>query len=198
MSDKPSRDRRDDILSAALGCFLERRYAATSIRDIGKQSGASIGSMYHFFAGKDELARALLAQAVSGWRDPTAAQLPDAADCETTIKASVRGLLDWAAANPRQFAFMDEMRAIVSTRGDAPLLAAMLDGGQETAAAVYNPYATSGAVRPLHWPIAYALMVGPAYAYLRLPPGRRATINTPTEVRELLAEAAWQAVKAPA
>jgi len=198
MSDKPNRDRRDDILSAALGCFLERGYAATSIRDIGKSSGASIGSMYHFFSGKDELAQALLSEAVNGWRAATAAHLRPAADCETTIKASVRGLLDWAMANPRHFAFMDEIRAITSTRNDVPLLAAMLDGGQEAAAAVYDSYVTSGEVKPLHWPIAYALMVGPTYAYLRLSPDRRVMTNSPIEIRELLAEAAWQAVKAVA
>ncbi|HTO27428.1 MAG TPA: TetR family transcriptional regulator, partial [Devosia sp.] len=44
-------DRRRQILDAALSAFLERGYAATSIADIRARSGASTGSIYHFFAG---------------------------------------------------------------------------------------------------------------------------------------------------
>ena len=60
-------DRRRQILDAALASFLEKGYAATSIADIRARSGASTGSIYHFFSGKGALAEALLREAVAGW-----------------------------------------------------------------------------------------------------------------------------------
>ena len=53
-------DRRQAILDAALASFVARGYLATSISDIRAASGASTGSIYHFFAGKGALAEALL------------------------------------------------------------------------------------------------------------------------------------------
>ncbi len=58
-------ERRESILEAALGCFLEKGYIATTINDIREASGATTGSIYHFFDGKGALALALLEDAVA-------------------------------------------------------------------------------------------------------------------------------------
>ena len=50
---------RERILEAARHLFTERGYFNTSIQDIRRSSGLSIGSIYHHFAGKEEIARAL-------------------------------------------------------------------------------------------------------------------------------------------
>ena len=60
-------ERRESILEAALSCFLEKGYIATTIYDIREASGATTGSIYHFFDGKGALAMALLEDAVAGW-----------------------------------------------------------------------------------------------------------------------------------
>ena len=60
-------DRRRQILDAALACFLERGYLGTTIADIRRRSGATTGSIYHFFDGKGALAQALLTDAIVGW-----------------------------------------------------------------------------------------------------------------------------------
>ena len=60
-------ERRESILEAALGCFLEKGYIATTINDIREASGATTGSIYHFFDGKGALAMALLEDAMAGW-----------------------------------------------------------------------------------------------------------------------------------
>ena len=38
-------ERRESILEAALGCFLEKGYIATTINDIREASGATTGSI---------------------------------------------------------------------------------------------------------------------------------------------------------
>ena len=50
---------RQRILEAARHLFTERGYFNTSIQDIRRTSGLSIGSIYHHFSGKEEIARDL-------------------------------------------------------------------------------------------------------------------------------------------
>ncbi|MGV8839050.1 MAG: TetR/AcrR family transcriptional regulator [Bauldia sp.] len=185
--------RRGAILAAALGLFLERGYAATSIADIRAASGASTGSIYHFFRGKGGIAHALLTEAVDGW---TAAGGVEAdAPAELAIKASVTGLVRWAVANPGQFRFMDELRSLSRVDPDLAEVGEALAAGQSASSAAYRRYVAAGQVKPLAWPIAHAVIFGPAYAWLRLPaetqkPG-------PRRAAELLADAAWDAVRVP-
>ena len=54
-----SEQTRERILEAARHLFTERGYFNTSIQDIRRTSGLSIGSIYHHFAGKEEIARVL-------------------------------------------------------------------------------------------------------------------------------------------
>ena len=85
-------ERRESILEAALGCFLEKGYIATTINDIREASGATTGSIYHFFDGKGALAMALLEDAVAGWSGESQSSSDTA---EAVVKASAGGLVTW-------------------------------------------------------------------------------------------------------
>ncbi|HKJ71618.1 MAG TPA: TetR/AcrR family transcriptional regulator [Gammaproteobacteria bacterium] len=50
---------RQRILEAARHLFTERGYFNTSLQDIRRASGLSIGSIYHHFSGKEAIARGL-------------------------------------------------------------------------------------------------------------------------------------------
>lgn len=52
-------DTRERILETARRLFTERGYFNTSIQDIRQASGLSIGSIYHHFQGKEDIARTL-------------------------------------------------------------------------------------------------------------------------------------------
>jgi hypothetical protein len=69
--------RRRQILDAALRCFNQSGLAETKMGDICTEAGVSTGSVYHHFAGKDQLAAALY---LEGSRDytppPSAASAP--------------------------------------------------------------------------------------------------------------------------
>lgn len=47
--------RRQQILMAALECFVEKGYAETTVREIAKQMNASTGVIYNYFNGKEEI-----------------------------------------------------------------------------------------------------------------------------------------------
>jgi AcrR family transcriptional regulator len=183
--------RRDQILQAALACFLARGYDATTIADIRKLSGATTGSIYHAFSSKGDIALALLETAIAGW-SATAPNTPNPS-AEAAIKASVAGLLDWAEANTRLHAFMDEVRLLADSDADFAPLRQRLDAGQAAAAALYAGYVEQGLVRPLPWPVAHSLMLGPTYNYLRLARAGKSRADF-AEARTLLIAAAWKAV----
>src|ERR671920_2372972 len=44
---------RERILEAALRLFAERGYEATTMRDVAREAGASLGLAYRYFASKE-------------------------------------------------------------------------------------------------------------------------------------------------
>lgn len=54
------RDRRQDILQASLHLFAEKGFHGTSMRDIARAAGITEGLIYHYFAGKRDLFRAII------------------------------------------------------------------------------------------------------------------------------------------
>ena len=51
--------RRDQILAAAMACFARQGYHATSMDDVVRESGLSVGAIYTYFASKEDLFLAL-------------------------------------------------------------------------------------------------------------------------------------------
>ncbi|MQA23041.1 TetR/AcrR family transcriptional regulator [Rugamonas rivuli] len=62
---KPRWERRKDarpqeLLAAALDQFVERGYAATRLEDVARRAGVSKGTLYLYFANKEELFKAVV------------------------------------------------------------------------------------------------------------------------------------------
>jgi AcrR family transcriptional regulator len=185
-------ERRESILEAALGCFLEKGYIATTINDIREASGATTGSIYHFFDGKGALAMALLEDAVAGWSgEATAAsEAPEA-----VIKASAAGLVTWGLKNPELFRFMDEIRTLAVNAPEFAAIADTLAEGEGSTQARYSKFVKARKVKDLPWPAAHSLILGPAYNFLRLATAGRARVAA-RRAAEIFGDAAWAAVKA--
>src|SRR3954452_9937474 len=67
---------RDRILAAATRVCAEKGYHSSTIADVVRESGLSVGAIYSYFSGKDELIRLTCDQiAAPGLREP-AARLP--------------------------------------------------------------------------------------------------------------------------
>ena len=184
--------RKIAIKFAALDCFLENGFVATTMADIRKRSGATIGSIYHFYAGKGALALELFEESVASWNDSTV-HLTRGDSPRDRIRGAVFGLLDWARSEPGQFRFMDELRVLALSHDELADCAARLAEGEKTASALYAHWARQGAVRSLPWPVAHALMLGPAYDHARHP----GFAATDAASDALLADAAWEAVRNP-
>lgn len=56
---RPIADPRQQVLDTVLQLFSKRGYFATSVQDISRESGVSVGSIYHHFGDKEGIARSL-------------------------------------------------------------------------------------------------------------------------------------------
>jgi AcrR family transcriptional regulator len=66
---KPRWERRKDarpqeLLAAALDVFVERGFAATRLEDVAKRAGVSKGTLYLYFANKEELFKAMVRETI--------------------------------------------------------------------------------------------------------------------------------------
>jgi AcrR family transcriptional regulator len=71
----PRADRRREILDAALACFVEKGLVVTTIDEIRLAAGASIGSLYHHFDSKEDLAAALYVEGLRDYQEGAVAEL---------------------------------------------------------------------------------------------------------------------------
>src|ERR1700736_2260119 len=91
--------RRQAILEAALACFASKGFTETTMENIRKLSGASTGSIYHHFANKEMLARALYLEGRSSLNAALFTSITTK-DLRTGIKALVYAYLDWFEQHP--------------------------------------------------------------------------------------------------
>ncbi|WP_018991574.1 TetR/AcrR family transcriptional regulator [Aromatoleum toluclasticum] len=119
-------DRRQVILDAAAALFAEQGYDSTSIRDIASRVGLLPGSIYHYFASKEELYLAVhregfrrlmaaVADALAGASDPwerltRVCQVHVAAITSGTYIDRVTGHSLAMTGNPELFAKIRPMR----------------------------------------------------------------------------------------
>ena len=181
--------RKIAIKFAALDCFLEKGFLSTTMADIRKRSGATIGSIYHFYAGKGALAFELFEESVASWSDATT-RLTRGDTPHDRVRGSVLGLLDWARTEPGQFRFMDEIRLLAPANDELSDCAQRLAEGEKNAASLHAHWVRVGSIRSMPWPAAHALMLGPAYDMARHPD----FAATSRDADRLLADAAWAAI----
>src|SRR5437764_15041823 len=95
------------ILQAALEAFDEHGFAAATVEEIRVRSGASIGSIYHHFGGKEGIAAELYVQGVRDYQDGFVRALErHAGDAEAGVRALVRHHLRWVQRHPRLARFL--------------------------------------------------------------------------------------------
>jgi AcrR family transcriptional regulator len=185
-------DRRARILDAALEAFAERGYAAATIADVRLRSGASVGSIYHRFGGKEGIAAELYLDCLSRYQRGLVATLRRCRDAEAGIRALVRHHLRWVERNPQRAMFLLERRDAEAAAEDR--VRAL---NHETFAAVRTwlaPHVEAGAIRPMPLELLYAIVLGPCQEHARQRLRGRTKLSL-AETERVLAAAAWGAVR---
>jgi AcrR family transcriptional regulator len=189
--------RREAILDAALACFLERGVAGAGIEQVCARSGASVGSVYHHFGGKEGLAGAVYLAAMGDYQASFMAALrrhPD--DAEAGVRAAVGEHVRWCLRRRPDRARFLLFHGDAARSAAAALLAQLNREFFASVLAWWRPHVRYGALRELDLDLAYALWLGPAQEYCRLRLAGRTEV-APAHAAPVLADGAWQALRSP-
>ena len=187
-------ERQNAILSAALECFTERGFAATTVEEIRKRSGASIGSIYHHFGGKEGLAAELYVDGLGGYQAGLLEALEGKPDAEASIRALVRHHLRWVEANPALAKFLMNRRETELRLATEARVRALNRDFFPRVAAWMERHVHSRALRPVPADLWEPLLLGPSQEFARLWLAGRTRIALRRAEREL-AEATWNALR---
>ena len=190
------RSRKDEILQAALACFTDFGVDATTIEMIRDRSGASIGRLYHHFGNKERIIGALYLAGTAEYAALLAEGFAQADSAEACVKLLVTSYVDWVVANP------DWARFILHSRGrvEASEVGAELREVNRVnfrrildALAVYR---AQGLFKAMPVDCFTSVVIGPTHDFARHWLAGR-TQTSLAESRELLAQVAWDSVRAP-
>lgn len=187
-------ERQNAILSAALECFTERGFAATTVEEIRKRSGASIGSIYHHFGGKEGLAAEVYVDGLGGYQAGLLEALEGKPDAEASIRALVKHHLRWVEANPALAKFLMNRRETELRLATEARVRALNRDFLPRVAAWMERHVHSRALRPVPADLWEPLLLGPSQEFTRLWLAGRTRIALRRAEREL-AEATWKAVR---
>jgi AcrR family transcriptional regulator len=180
---------RQAILDAALAEFAEKGMGSATVEGVRRRSGASVGSIYHWFDGKEAIVSALYVEGVRDYQRGLLDTLRRNTDAERGIKSLVRHHLRWVERNP------DLARFLLATREtDGQELREL---NREVFSATANwlqPHVKAGRVRRLPLDLYYMLLIGPSQEFARhwLQDLMRSSIRT---AERALAQAAWDALR---
>src|ERR1700716_308203 len=174
-----SAPRKEAILAAALDRFVRQGYTATTVEDICRASGASVGSVYHHFGGKDRIAAALYVDGLADYQAGFLATLEAHDDARAGVEALVRHHLRWVREHP-------DVARFVLSGGGAEVLGAAARGWSPP------PPELPGSAPDLLEP----LLLGPAQEFARHWLAGHAT-TTPERAEDVLGIAALHAPTTP-
>ena len=157
--------RQREIIAAALACFTEKGFPATSIADICKKAGASTGSVYHHFKSKGRLAAAIYLEGIREYQAGMIEALLQEESAREGIIAIVRYHLMWVKQNPDWARFLFQKRHaeyMDDTEDEMKRLNAVLF---QNMAVWFQKYIKAGKIRPLPHDLMMALLLGPCQEY---------------------------------
>jgi AcrR family transcriptional regulator len=190
------RGRRGDILAAALVLFNEAGYSRASVQDIARAAEASVGSVYHHFEGKEDIAGAIYVEGLADYHRGLLRTLGRGeVSAEATIKAIVRHHLAWVRRNRElaRFLFTSRDPEVVGTTFDE-----LRGRNRQTFEAVRSalaPWVAAGDVQDLPIALLYPIVLGPSQEFSRHWVAGRVKQSI-DRAEPVLAEAAWKAVRA--
>lgn len=97
---------KERVLDTALQLFTARGYFNTSLQDIRKASGVSIGSIYHHFQNKEHLAQALYHDLLDRFEASVRLITENYSDCRERCHAVMQDMFDSAEQQPEMMVFI--------------------------------------------------------------------------------------------
>lgn len=185
--------RRTEILDAALAEFSARGVAGTSIDDIRRRSGASVGSIYHHFGDKDGIAGALYVEGLADYQTGFLEVLAAAESTRAGVEHGVHHHVSWIDEHRDLARFLllgRDARAVLTS--ERPLR----ELNRRFFANVSRwtrPRVRAGELRALEPALMTALWIGPSQDLARHWLAGQIRVS-PIDAAPVLADAAWRSL----
>lgn len=189
--------RKRDIVQAALRCFSEIGFSETSMEDIRRQSGASTGSIYHHFNGKEQLAAAVYLEGIHDYQAGLIGVFLEDQDAREGLRSLVERHLRWVEENVQWSRYLFQKRHSGFMAETEELIAAMNRELMEHASRWFSRHIKEGKIRRVQGDLSMSLTLGPCMEFTRqFLLGQ--TVTGVGEAIDVLAEAAWLSLAAGA
>lgn len=189
-----TRQRRREILEAALACFDSLGYEKTTLADISQHADASIGSIYHLFSGKEQLFAALYLEAIAESQLNCVRALRRAKGLEQGVHALVRSYLRWVSRNRELAGYLLTMRRAEFMSEAETDLEKMNGAFRDEIRAWLDEQHAERELPPIEMDLLLAILVGPSQDFARRWLGGRATTSL-RDASGLLSRAAWLSLR---
>jgi AcrR family transcriptional regulator len=187
--------RREEILAAALAEFTAHGVSGGSIEGIRSRSGASVGSIYHHFSSKEELAATLYVEGLRSYQEGFVAALDAAGSTQAGVEDAVRHHLAWIIDH-------HELAAFLLLERDARVLVGSFEALRLLNLRFFRavrdwttPRVRGGELRELEPEVLTALWIGPSQELARLRLAETSRVSL-TKAAPELAAAAWRSLTA--
>ncbi|MDP6376347.1 MAG: TetR/AcrR family transcriptional regulator [Pseudomonadales bacterium] len=185
--------RKESILSTALECFAEHGVEATTISDIQARAHCSVGSIYHHFGSKEGVAEALFISGIERLNRGMLRRLGGCQSGQECVKSVVYFYSDWSARNQKLARYLHSRDVEFSPAARERLKSIHLAYITEIYR-LFAPFVENGELRVLPLETYVPLISGAIQEYTRRWLSGQG--SSPARVKELFADAAWNAVKA--
>ena len=186
---------RERILAAALKLFVEQGYFNTNVPDLSKESKCSVGSIYHCFKNKEEVASCLYTEGILSFRKALENSIKDSDNIETIIKKLVKSLLSFAEINKQvsKYLWLCRHNEFLTGLVNNPTSVGYDALGRKLAKQIKTAIREDKII-DANATIIWTIIFGIPLSYIRdwLDGYNK---ETPNNVSEALAECAWQALK---
>lgn len=186
---------RERILAAALKLFVEQGYFNTNIPDLSRESKCSVGSIYHTFKNKEEIARELYKEAMFAFRNALQEAIPEDAEIALVIKKTVKSFLKFSEVNHQlsRYIWLCRHNEFMSGLIKHPTVVGFDRLGRKLTKNIKRGI-RNGTLRPLKAHIIWSILFGIPVGYVReWLDGYN--LEPPSEVAEDIAESCWRALK---
>jgi AcrR family transcriptional regulator len=186
---------RQRILAAALKLFVEQGYFNTNVPDLSRDSKCSVGSIYHNFKNKEEVASALYEEGITAFRNALYQALKDVNDPEAFIKKSITAFLYFSEANHQlsKYLWLSRHNEFMSDISKHPTRVGLDPLGRKLTTIIRKGIKEKK-IKDLKANIIWSILFGVPVGYVRDWLDGYNT-ESPKQVAPLLAETCWRALK---
>jgi len=186
--------RRASILEAALVCFTDHGIDATTVDDICRCAGASVGSLYHHFGSKEGVASGLFIDGIRRLNADLITKLERCRTAEAGVRLVVTQYCDWVTRNPDLARYLLNSRDIEFSDASR---AELHEIRREHIARVFSwfaPFVARREMKRLPVDTYVPIISGPIQDYARHWLAGQ-TNASPAKAKNVFADAAWNAVR---